>query len=422
MKIRIIYLLSYILLYIFSCYVFSFIIYPIFSYEGYNLDINYTKIFFSVLFIMFISLILPLKNNKPSDFLLHVQFIFPIIFMLVLYSAENFSSYYMLCTFFCFIIILGLVKIKFPIQYLKLFTIKWKFFIIIVLLISLLILIILINTHRQFFNLDITKVYEFRFQTKEVEQGFYAYIIHSIFPILINFLLVYSLIYQKNFIKLLAFLLFIILFAFSSHKKYLFLPFFIYGIYLITKTRLPILKIIIGLVGLIIFSIIIDYLWLENLAKSLFIRRFLFVPAQLNFYYYDFFSQNPKIFWSDSKWLLINKIINYPYSLPMTNVIGEEYFNNPEKSANTSWIGSGYAHFGFVGMLIYAIIIGLVLKYLDFKAKTLDKNFIIISFSPFILSVFLSSDLKTVFFSHGLLFYLIIISLLKSKKEVNDKI
>jgi hypothetical protein len=210
--------------------------------------------------------------------------------------------------------------------------------------------------------------------------------------------------------------LFVLNFAYTSHKQYLFLPFFIFVIYMILKSRFPIQKIILGFIFLIVFTLIIDYLWLEVWAKAIIISRFLLVPAQLNFYYYDFFSQNPKIFWTDSKWLLIGKIFDYPYSLPLPMVIGDTYFNNPETSANTGWIGSGYAHAGFLGMMVYAIAIGLVFKYLDFKAKTLDRNFIIISFSPFIISLFFSADLKTVFISHGLLLYLLLLSSFKSNK------
>jgi hypothetical protein len=190
----------------------------------------------------------------------------------------------------------------------------------------------------------------------------------------------------------------------------------IFGIYLVVRSKLSISKLRAGLIVLVIFALIIDYLWLENLAKEIVTNRFLFIPAQLNFFYYDFFSRNPKIFWLDSKWLLINKIIGYPYSLDLPFIIGDVYFNRPETQANTGWIGSGYAQAGFWGMMVYALIIGELFKYLDYKALTVGRNFIMISFSPFIVSLFLSADLKTVFLSHGLLLYLIILSVLKSNK------
>ena len=407
----------YICLYSFLLFVYANFIYPIFSYQGYILDINNSKIFISIFLIILISLILPSKLSKVSDFFFHIQFILPILPMLVLYSAENFSSYYMFITIFCFLIIRVLAIIKLPIKYISFIKVNLRLLFTISLLLSFAILIIIIITHKQYLNFDITKVYTYRLQLREVEQGLLAYIIHSI-PVFLSFLFGYSLIYKKRVMIFIVVALLVLNFAFTSHKQYLFLPFFIFAIYLVLKSRFLIQKIIAGFIFLIAFAIIIDYFWLEVWAKAIIINRFLLVPAQLNFYYYDFFSQNPKIFWTDSKWLLIGKIFDYPYSLPLPMVIGDTYFNNPETSANTGWIGSGYAHAGFLGMTVYAIVIGLVFKYLDFKAKTLDKNFIIISFSLFIISLFFSSDLKTVFISDGLLLYLLLLSSLNQIKEL----
>jgi hypothetical protein len=305
-----------------------------------------------------------------------------------------------------------------PISDIAIFKINWRPLIKIFFLLSSIILGILIVTHREYFSLDITKVYMYRLQLRVMERGILPYIIHSIFPILLSFVFTYSLIYKKRFLMITVLLLFVLNFGFSSHKQYLFLPFLIFGMYLVVTSKFPVSKLIAGLIFLIILALIIDSLWFEVWAKAIIINRFLFIPAQLNFYYYDFFSQNPKIFWTDSKWLLIGKIIDYdyPYSLPPPMVIGDTYFNNPETSANTGWIGFGYAHAGLFGMMIYAIIIGLIFKYLGFKAKILDKNFIIISFSPFIVSLFFSSDLKTVFITHGLFIYMIILSMLKLDK------
>jgi hypothetical protein len=295
-----------------------------------------------------------------------------------------------------------------------------KWLIRVIFLLSFAFLIILIVTHKQYFNLDITKVYMYRFQLREIEQGLLAYIIHSIFPVFLSFLFGYSLIYKKRVMIFIVVALFVLNFAFTSHKQYLFLPFFIFAIYLALKSRFLIQKVIAGFIFLIAFAIIIDYFWLEVWAKAIIIDRFLLLPAQLNFYYYDFFSQNPKIFWTDSKWLLIGKVFDYPYSLPLPMIIGDAYYNDPKIIANTGWIGSGYAHAGFFGMMIYAIVIGFIFKFLDYKAKILDKNFIMISFSPFIISLFLSIDLKTVFLSNGLFVYMLILTMLKPDMEAME--
>ena len=159
-----------------------------------------------------------------------------------------------------------------------------------------------------------------------------------------------------------------------------------------------------------------DKVLFELWATALIINRVFLIPAQLNFYYYDFFSHHPKVLWTDSSWLLLDKVIGYPYDLPIPNIIGYEYFNRPETSANTGWLGSGYAHAGALGVFLYAIILGLLFKFLDYKSKALNKNFITTSFAPFVVYLF-SSDLKTMFLTHGLIIYILVLMLIKEQKK-----
>jgi hypothetical protein len=238
--------ISYLFLYGVLFYVFSYFIYPVYFYEGYILNINYLKIFISILIIFIVNLILPSKINKVSDFLLHIQFIFPIISMLVLYSAENLSSYYMLITIFCFLIIVGLIKLKTPIKYISIFTINISVLIRIFFLISLSILILLATIRRQYFTISITNIYEYRILLREIDKGIYPYLWHSVSPVLLSILFSYSLIYKRRTLMIVAFLFFIFLFAFSTHKQYLFLPFMIFGIYLVERSKLSISKLIAG--------------------------------------------------------------------------------------------------------------------------------------------------------------------------------
>jgi hypothetical protein len=62
-------------------------------------------------------------------------------------------------------------------------------------------------------------------------------------------------------------------------------------------------------------------------------------------------------------------LIEYPYELNSSHLIGYHYYNNVLTGANTGWLGSGYMHFGFAGMLIYAVIIGLLLGLVDMLCK-----------------------------------------------------
>ncbi|WP_297888143.1 hypothetical protein [Sulfurihydrogenibium sp.] len=401
----------YTLLYIFFIFVYNRFIADLFSYQGYFWNLNIIKIFTGILIILILSILLPKEFSKPSDLLIHIHFIFPFFFMLVLYAVENQATIYILECFFAFSIILLITKIRltFPILHIlevNLQTIYKTLFIFFILYI-----IVLSYKYKNYFNLNLSDVYYYRFEIEEISSGLWGYITHSLSIIFASFLGTITLLKKRYGAFLLLILFYIIIFALTSHKQYLFLLFMVMGLHFIIKilkNPIPFVPVILILIS--ILAIILDYLWFEPWIKALFIDRVFFVPVQLNFVYYEFFSSNPKVFWTDSKWLLLDKIIGYPYDLPVPNVIGEFFFNNALTSANTGWLGSGYAHAGFLGLIVYAIFIGLILKFLDQKAKKLGKEFVFISFSPFIISLMLSSDLKTVLLSHGLALYLFILS------------
>jgi len=151
---------------------------------------------------------------------------------------------------------------------------------------------------------------------------------------------------------------------------------------------------------------------LQLLISSMFVRRLFFVPASLNFAYFDFFKDHQFVYFTDSKFLPFYYIFGYPYDLSVSHLIGREIFMKPDMAANTGWLGSGYAQMGFLGMILYAFIISLILRYLDYLSKYLNKKFLILSFIPYIITLFLSSDLKTTLLNHGLFFYIILLSIL----------
>ena len=403
--------LMYISVFLFMLFVYYKYIVTFFAYRGYIWDFNVYKCILSLSLIFLISFFLPYKIRKPSDFLIHIHFMFPFLFMFVLYTAENFSNYFISISILCFLLLIKVRNLKIPAVYF--FNLRWKNINKIVILFILVLFVMLVYFYHNYFNLDFSKVYDLRLELREVSKGIKAYVFFSVLFILLHILFSYSLVYKKYLFIFLGIVLYIFFFAFTSHKKFFFMPFFAIYIYGLLKRNKLIFYMQIGIIFLTLFAIIIDYLWLEIWLKSLLIQRFMFVPAQLNFFYYEFFSQHKFVFWTDSKWFLLGRIFGYPYDSPFQMIIGDYYFNNPECIANTNWIGSGYAHAGVTGMLLYAIIVGLILRFLDFKSTKFGKDFIIISFVPFITSIFLSSDLKTVFLTHGLLVYILFLSCIR---------
>ena len=408
----------FLILYFLFSMLYVYIIVSYFSYEGYYADISKEKIVLSILFLFLLSLILE-KKEKISVSLINALIGFSIIPMLVLFSFQNLSLEYMLYVIFSVLLVMLICKFKFNF---KLVPIKQIYILTPILVVSFFVILILFWENHKYFNLDISKVYEYRRIISDNTPKLVEYIYNILFKGLVPLLFLYYLFHLKdNFTKfvlsLFLLIFYTLIFGMTSHKFFLFIiPFMLLLYFIGNFTRnwnLFFLKfLIILLFNLILLYIILGDSNINLLIISLFLRRVFFVPAMLNFSYFEFFKEHNFVYFTDSKLLPFRYILGYPYDLDISHLIGREMFGKPEMGANTGWLGSGYAQAGFLGMILYAVIISLVLKYLDYVSKYLRKEFIILSFIPYIVVLYLSSDLKTVFITHGLIFYLIFLGIL----------
>ena len=102
------------------------------------------------------------------------------------------------------------------------------------------------------------------------------------------------------------------------------------------------------------------------MATSIIAVRALFIPAGIKSYFYDFFSSNPKLYFSDGQ---IGRMLGltYPYKGSSGQVItafqmGVEAFGR--SNSNTGYLGESYAQMGFAGMLLMSVLLALILRSL----------------------------------------------------------
>lgn len=406
----------YLILYVLLMLYYRNYISTIFAYEGFYWDQNLEKVIISFWLLFYSAFInYGLKLEKPSFHLLNIMIFISVIPMLVIYSSANLNSY------FIFLVIFSLSLIRIIIglgNFLVLDIVPFTLIKYLVVILALISLAWLIYLNYSYFNLNILKVYEYRLEISSRMPVSLNYMYNLTYKGVIPILYLYFLFTEKKFLRkflftLVVFLIYVAIFGLTSHKFFLFVIPIIFILYLISSITRNL-----SLVFLVIFVLFLMFLYIVNLdqlgfiIKSLFIRRLLFVPAKLNFDYFQFFSQNPYVWFSDSRFLITHYFMSYPYSLDVPHLIGKVIYGRSDMSANTGWIGSGYAHAGVLGMFIYAMIIGTLLGYLDFLAKYLNYKFIVLSFFPYIVTIYLSSDLKTVFLTHGLIFYLLFLNIL----------
>jgi len=89
----------------------------------------------------------------------------------------------------------------------------------------------------------------------------------------------------------------------------------------------------------------------------------------LNIIYWQFFSQNPQVFLTDS----IGEFFHAPvYPISTTNFIGYYFFGNSAINANTGiWMG-WFAHFGLMGVGLVSILAGIILGLVDNLTRSRD--------------------------------------------------
>ena len=260
------------------------------------------------------------------------------------------------------------------------------------------------------FNLNILKVYEIRPLLKETMGGLLGYVDNWSIKIF-NPLCILLSMHQKRYKSTVFFIaLQIILFGFSSHKIALFivailLCFYLLAPKLLFKTRYLLFCATLG-------TLITKYSD-STIALSLW-RRALLVPAQLNFYFGDFFSRHEFDWFAKS---FMRHFITSKYDLPLPRIIGKEFYHSAVIHSNTGFLGAGYAQGGMVVIIIYAIIIAITINIIDSYTKVISPKIVIgITLLP-MLTAFISSDLPTTFLTGGIIVTFLLLSVLSRCKD-----
>jgi hypothetical protein len=186
-----------------------------------------------------------------------------------------------------------------------------------------------------------------------------------LFPWLANVLLPFLSVYAWKNRRLGEFLILgftaYMLFTSTGMKAYLFAPAVTVVVFLIAEWR-PLSSIV--PVGLCFFAstmILLDKITRTISWSSLGLRRILFVPAHLTSVYLEFFAANPVIRLSDS--ILLRGWLRYPYPTSVAHMIGA-VLGEPAMNANNGLVADGFANFGVVGVLIWAVLLGVLIQLL----------------------------------------------------------
>lgn len=384
----------------------------IYAYMGFSSDVDLYEVFLSIV-VIFIAVIT--ANGK--DTLAFYQYMILVLIMVptaVLYSAGVASGEVLAITLLSTLIVNVLSNIRFsPYFFSGEVAAKPLIRILVVLSFAYIIAAVMLGGMK-YFNLSIFDVYEFRELAQANLPWYFGYFYSVVSKVFIPIILAMSWKMRSPVYGLLGVALAVVTFGLTSHKAVLLAPVLIVALnyFSFRGIGLKMAAIFVATVAVSWADFYLDeHVNMETFGDfgSMFARRVLLVPAQLNSFYIEYFSVAESYYWADSR--VSFGLINSPYTLSSVNLIGMLYLSNENIAANSGWIGSGYANAGLMGAIIYSVLLAVLLAYLRECSNRLGAKFVTASSATSVMIIINSTDIVTAIFTHGLLFLLLIYSL-----------
>ena len=270
------------------------------------------------------------------------------------------------------------------------------------------------------FNLNFSKVYDYRFDFN-ASIGFpLNYILPFAAGPLASFLAVYYFGLKKKTNLLLVLIASLLLYGFTSHKSFMFGPVFSIIIYIFMASGYDLTK----LLGILLLTLSSLALFLSDelgvIFGSIFANRLIFIPAGITYEYIREFSELGYIYWAESK-VGLGLFIS-PLAINSVNHIAEIMTGNDKISANVGWLANGFMNLGFVGVFGYSMIIGFIISRVDAWSKCFGVGILAASFGQPLLSLITSIDLFTWLLTGGIMPFMLVLWIFIRKPKINNEI
>ncbi|HDM75186.1 MAG TPA: hypothetical protein ENG51_01805 [Deltaproteobacteria bacterium] len=400
---------------------YVYLVSPFFSWmpSRYPLAVDGLKIFESYLLTFGLSLVLPTRVRKPSDFLIALLFIVPVLPTLSLYGLMDGSRTYTYMLVIAFIIVRG-IPIILPLLKIRLVRggnaiAAWSSIFGVVA--ALVLLMTLTGLH--FFTLNILDIQQL-YTTRErvvasLTKGglLLNYLQFWAFYVFMPILILSALHYRRYGLFAVLIALQLLFLGLSARRGVLLATLILLGTFVIVERRSAITIMIGGFLAMVVISFLVAIIGGQFLPGSLIIGRFFFTPARLNYAYHEFFSKAGFVYLTSTK---LPIPLEYPFSDIPERLIGKEIFHS-KTVASAGWLATSYMHFGYLGMILFAIIIGLLLKIIDsliYHRMSLRFG-VPLAAIPF-YSLFTSADLTTALLTYGILPIMIMLWFLGSPR------
>lgn len=386
---------------------YVYLVVPFFSWtpSRYPLDLNVLKVLESYMLTLGLSLLLPSRIKKPSDFLVVLMFVVPIVPIFSLYGLADRSRPYTYMIALAFITILAALRVM---PRLRIRTVRGGpllgLWISTLGVLSALVVFLIKQGGFYYLTLDlldIKQLYEVRETViaSLAGAGLLSYVPFWAYYVFMPALMVVALHRKHYSLFILLAGIQLLFFGLSARRGVLLALLMLVGIYVIIQRRFAIHIMIAGFLSLIVASTVGALIGGQFLPASLVLERFFFTPARLSYAYYEFFSASGFVYLTNT---LIPVPLSYPFDKIPTLLVGEKILH-ANTVASAGWLATSYMHFGYQGMIIFAMILGIMLRIIDslVESRMSYRLGVPLAAIPF-YSLFTSADLTTALLTYGI--------------------
>lgn len=272
---------------------------------------------------------------------------------------------------------------------------------------------LVISTYSLHFGFDsLSSFYDIRAQFKKASADvpkFVRYAIPWLGSVIAPIALAKGLIQKRYLWAIAAVVTELVLVSITGYKSLLFSAVAVIGVLIIARYFDP-RRIGAWLAGLaasgVLIATVIDVVTDGTLLTSLFVRRLILVAAINTRYFFEFFSDFPKLHLGHS---VLGAWVDYPYELSPANLMGLVYYGNPYTSANANVWADAFINFGVVGMVVFTLVLAVALLVLDSCTRAGAPKLLVLAPLAMTSISLANSALLTVFMTHGLMLTLILV-------------
>lgn len=263
-----------------------------------------------------------------------------------------------------------------------------KILIIFLLITYIVIALFIYRMNRFKISFAISDVYDCRENNSGLPIWF-SWLKNSFGTFIVPFFIVYFGIKKKYFLFFSSILLQILLFSVGMDKAYLLkIPIALMVMLVSNKKDFRTLTIL-GFILLFSFSFLEKIFFKSTFLFYVIVRRIFYIPTWMNLIFFNFFSNNEKIFFTQDTFL-ISKFLPSRYKDSVYNLVNDYFFNGLVPSPNTGMFAEAYMQMGFVGLFIFPLLIIAIYQffsvYLSFFSIKCRYVFVI-TLSMFLINV-----------------------------------